>query len=501
MTFDLATIALLAALALAYTLVCPARLRGWALYLASLIAVYALQPALPIRFSDFILPTAALTITALCWAATRPTTATHLAADIENNPDAPRYKVRTALIEAAPLLGVPLVLTVFRALGEPIRQQLPLVASRPPDALPVLIALIAAGGLVVIVQAAARRTPRPVLTGLLLALIGLFIVLKTDPLATETARLWRAATGQDQTLAALIDLNWLGFSYLAFRLIHTLRDRQMGILPALTLREYVTYVVFFPALVAGPIDRAERFVGDLRALPALPRLDADRLWRGTARILMGIFKKFVIADSLALGLALTPTLADQAVSTPYLWLLLYGYGLRLFFDFSGYTDIAIGLGILFGITLPENFNRPYLKTNITTFWQSWHMTLSAWVRTYVFSPFFRALSKRQPKPSPLLIAFSAQMATMLVIGLWHGVTVNFVIWGVWHALALFVHKVWSDRTRAWYRALMAYPIRRRVWAAVGWFVTVQWVMLGWVWFVLPTPDLALRTFARLLGWP
>lgn len=481
MTFDLVTIGLLIALAVVYAALVPGRLRGWFLFAASLFAVYAFQPALPIRFSDFILPTAALALTALCWAITRPADAR-----LERE----TYPALVALI------AVPLALTAFRYLGEPARQAAGLIASRPPDTIPValglLIVLAAGFGL-------SRLRPRPVLIGGLLVLIALFILLKTEVLGTALAVVWRGATGQDQTLAALGDLNWLGFSYLAFRLIHTLRDRQMGILPALTLREYVTYVVFFPALVAGPIDRAERFIEDVRALPALRRWDADRLGRGLGRIAVGVFKKFVIADLLAFGLALTPTLVEQAVSTPHLWLLLYGYGLRLFFDFSGYSDIAIGLGILFGVALPENFNRPYTRTSITTFWQSWHMTLSAWARTYVFSPLFRALSKRDPKPSPLLIAFSAQIATMLVIGLWHGVTVNFVIWGLWHALALFIHKVWTDRTRKWYRRLGDHPGRLRAWSLFGWFVTLHWVMLGWVWFVIPDVDGALRVFARLLG--
>lgn len=481
MTFDLSTIGLLVALAIGYAAFVPARLRGWFLFIASAIAVYALQPALPIRFSDFILPTAALVVTVCAWAVTRPADAL---LERETYP---------ALIA---LIAVPLALTAFRYLGEPARQAVGLVASRPPDALPVALGLLIA---LAIGAALARLPRRPALTGALAVLVGVFIVLKTEPLAAALARLWRGATGQDIALAGLADLNWLGFSYLAFRLIHTLRDRQMGILPALTLREYVTYVVFFPALVAGPIDRAERFVGDLRALPGLRRWDADRLARGGGRIASGLFKKFVIADLLAFGLALTPTLAEQAVSTAHLWLLLYGYGLRLFFDFSGYTDIAIGLGILFGVTLPENFDRPHTRTSITTFWQSWHMTLSAWARTYVFSPLLRALSKRQPRPSPLLTAFSAQVATMLVIGLWHGVTVNFAIWGLWHALALFVHKVWTDRTRKWYRRLGEHPARLRAWSLLGWFLTLNWVMLGWVWFVIPDPGGALRTFARLLG--
>ena len=213
---------------------------------------------------------------------------------------------------------------------------------------------------------------------------------------------------------------------------------------------------------------------------------------------MGLLKKFVIADSLAL-FALNPVNAGQAESAAGLWLLLYGYALRLFFDFAGYSDIAIGIGILFGIRLPENFKNPYFKTNITTFWQSWHITLSDWARFYVFSPISRNLLRRKPRPSPILIVLVSQLATMIVIGLWHGMTLNFLIWGIWHGLALFAHKRWSDRTRAWYRSLKERPLPFRAWTALSWFLTFHYVVLGWVWFVLPEPMMAINVFGQLFG--
>jgi D-alanyl-lipoteichoic acid acyltransferase DltB (MBOAT superfamily) len=173
--------------------------------------------------------------------------------------------------------------------------------------------------------------------------------------------------------------------------------------------------------------------------------------------------------------------------------------LRLFFDFSGYTDIAIGLGILLGVKLPENFRRPYLATNITKFWQSWHITLSNWARFYVFSPLSRTLLRRKPRPSTTLIVFVSQLATMIVIGLWHGVSWNFFIWGVWHGVALFVHKQWSDRTRKWYRGLSQKRWQKRAWTVFSWFITFQYVVLGWVWFLMPTVKSALVTLERLFG--
>ena len=121
-----------------------------------------------------------------------------------------------------------------------------------------------------------------------------------EPFAAAVSAVVRSWNAQDVTLASAADLSWLGFSYVAFRLIHMLRERQMGKLPALSLREHMTYVIFFPALTAGPIDRAERFVKDLRALPETPLFTAPRLVEGLTRIAVGLFKKFVIGDSLAL---------------------------------------------------------------------------------------------------------------------------------------------------------------------------------------------------------
>jgi alginate O-acetyltransferase complex protein AlgI len=493
MGLDLAIIAVFIGIGLVYMTFVPGRWRAWLLLILSVCAVYALQPALPVRFSDFVLPTAAIALTLLCWWATRQPEQTLT-----------RQDALTLALIATLIVGM----SLFRFVDAEYR----LTPSRPPDP-PTVIAALAGVALVLL---AVRRGGRWLIPTLFIALVGLFVLLKTEPLATELSRLWRGQTGQDVTLASAIDWNWLGFSYLAFRLIHTLRDRQSGLLPTLSLRDYVVYALFFPAYTAGPIDRAERFQQDLRTpsspnpfslkakenqtlvnAPAHGQGFPAQLADGGARIAMGLFKKFVIVDTLAAGMTLTPVNAEQAVSAPALWLLLYGYGLRLFFDFSGYTDIAIGIGILFGIRLPENFDRPYLKTDITRFWQSWHKTLSDWARFYVFSPLSRYLLMRKPKPSPLLIVFSTQMATMITIGLWHGVAGGFLMWGIWHGVGLFMHKLWSDRTRAWYRAHT--PTQRRLWQACAWLLTFHFVMLGWVWFALPNGGLALQTFGRLFG--
>jgi alginate O-acetyltransferase complex protein AlgI len=482
---DLLVILVLGGAAFLYAALVRGKGRGWALLVGSVIAIYWLQPSLPIRFSAYILQTATVLLTVATWWLTRP-------ADEAARKEATKEN-RVALLVTG-------LLVVGMALNRYVVADIRLTAYRPPP--PLIVAAVLAV-LFVLALVLGRRirhwNQRRVLSAAIVIIVLLFVVLKTEHLATALATLWRRSTGQDPLLAGTGDLAWLGFSYVAFRLIHTLRDRQNGILPDLTLREYITYVLFTPAYIAGPIDRAERFTGDLRKIPQMVGLDGNRFLAGGQRIVIGMFKKFIIADALAMGMSMTPVNALQANSTAGLWVLLYGYALRLFFDFSGYTDIAIGLGMLFGVQLPENFNRPYLTTNITKFWQSWHITLSNWARFYVFSPLSRSLLRREPRPSPTLVVFVSQLATMIVIGLWHGVSWNYFIWGVWHGLALFVHKQWSDRTRKWYRGLNDKPWQRRAWTFFSWFITFQYVVLGWVWFLMPTVKSAAVTLARLFG--
>jgi alginate O-acetyltransferase complex protein AlgI len=328
--------------------------------------------------------------------------------------------------------------------------------------------------------------------------VALFIVFKTEPLGRALSAALRSLGGQSPALALAADLRWLGFSYVAFRLLHVLRDRSLGRLPNVTLREFVTYALFFPAFTAGPIDRVERFVKDERA-PF--KLDAAVLLDGGTRIALGVLKKFVLADSLAL-VALDSTSAAQTTSPVWMWVLVYAYAWRLYLDFSGYTDIALGLGRLVGIRLPENFDRPYTRQNLTLFWNSWHITLAQWFRTYVFNPLTRALRAptlpARPLPAPVIILLT-QMVIMLLIGLWHGVTVNFVIWGAWHGLGLFIHNRWSDYTKPRAAALDGRPRLKQAAHWLGVFITFHYVALGWVWFVLPTPSLALHVLRTLCG--
>jgi D-alanyl-lipoteichoic acid acyltransferase DltB (MBOAT superfamily) len=184
-----------------------------------------------------------------------------------------------------------------------------------------------------------------------------------------------------------------------------------------------------------------------------------------------------------------------------MWLIVYAYAFQIFFDFSGYTDIAIALGRLIGVRLPENFAAPYLKSNLSQFWNSWHMTLTQWFRAYYFNPLTRALRTSKWKlPTPFVI-FITQVSTMLLIGLWHGIAWNFVFWGAWHGIGLFIQNRWSEFAHLHIAPRVSSQLGQKALEVLGVLLTFHYVAVGWVFFVL-RPELTWRVLAVLLlaGW-
>ncbi|TET96277.1 MAG: MBOAT family protein [Anaerolineales bacterium] len=451
------------------------RWRRWSLLIISLVSVYWLQPAVSLRQFDFWFPTASLGLTVITWMVTRPRDRGVSREDL------------TAMLFAALL---PLLISLSRFLPEGWQ----LTASRPPST---YLVVIVGSSLVVLGFAGGWLAKRSRLIGVLLGVIvaGIFIVLKTEPISLWASSLLRGVTGQSRNLAASTDLYWLGFSYIAFRLLHVLRDQQSGRLSAVSFIDFLTYVLFFPAITAGPIDRVERFTSKMQNAAAST---ASEYFAGAKRIVLGIFQKFVLADGLAI-IALNSTNATLTRSVPWLWVLVFAFSLRLYFDFSGYTDVAIGVGLISGIQLPENFDRPYLKTNIGAFWNSWHMTLANWFRAYVFNPLTRALRKGRLKMNPALIILIGQLVTMTLIGLWHGVTLNFALWGVWHAIGLFVHNRWVAFLNARRDRIPSAFHKSRAMRTVSLVLTFNFVALGWVWFALPSVQMSWEILIRLFG--
>jgi alginate O-acetyltransferase complex protein AlgI len=280
---------------------------------------------------------------------------------------------------------------------------------------------------------------------------------------------------------------WLGASYILFRLLHVLIEAERGGLPNFSFPDLFLYVLFPPTLLAGPIDRFPRFRNDA----VFGRPSGSDIGEGIRRIIVGVFKKFVIADFLA---TLPLDFPHAGLSTLRLWASLYLFGFQIYFDFAGYSDLAIGSARLLGFSIPENFNWPYVKQNLTKFWQSWHATLSGWMRDYVFFPMGRALRRNLaflPEPPAVLLCF---LTTMVLIGLWHGFEGRYALWGVWHGTGLFLARSWAGTRRG--RVPVRLPRLRQLGATA---LTFQFVMTGWVFFYAGNVRESLTVLARLAG--
>jgi D-alanyl-lipoteichoic acid acyltransferase DltB (MBOAT superfamily) len=266
-----------------------------------------------------------------------------------------------------------------------------------------------------------------------------------------------------QTPPSLDILLPIGISFYTFQSLSYSIDIYRGQQqPTPSLLDFALFVSFFPQLVAGPIVRSRTF------LPQLvdPRpVRASDVEAGFIRVAIGMLKKVVFADTLG-------GYVDEAFAAPgelpglNLLLATYAYAYQIYFDFSGYSDIAIGLARIFGFRIPENFDRPYLARNPRDFWRRWHITLSTWLRDYVYVSLG---GNRQP----LSGVYASIAVTMLLGGLWHGASWTFVAWGAYHGVWLILHRIWSARR-------VERPDRLPRW--VHQCATFHLVCLGWIFF-------------------
>jgi alginate O-acetyltransferase complex protein AlgI len=276
----------------------------------------------------------------------------------------------------------------------------------------------------------------------------------------------------------------LGLSYYVFRTVGYILDVYWGKISA--QRNFVSlalYVSFFPQIVSGPIQRADDFFGQLDILET----DSEAFVGGLRRILLGLFKKIVIADQLADLVAAVHT-NPSGFSSVELLLGAYCYSVQLYMDLSGITDIAIGIGLLFGIKGPENFDRPFLAGNIQQFWRRWHMSLTTWLTDYLFLPL--RMSLRHLKTAGLLLAI---FITMVAIGIWHGPTWTYLEFGALNGVFMIVSVLSLKQRDAFFKRHAGLLPARRL---VGPLLTFHLVVLAQVFF---RADSSSSAFAYLSG--
>jgi D-alanyl-lipoteichoic acid acyltransferase DltB (MBOAT superfamily) len=276
----------------------------------------------------------------------------------------------------------------------------------------------------------------------------------------------------------------LGISFFVFHAISLMMDSFRGKLRApINLLDALLYIAFFPQLIAGPILRAANFLPQL-ATPRNPH--AIRANTGGLLIISGLFKKVIIANILATALV-EPVFADPiSYSGADTLLAIYGYAAQIYCDFSGYTDIAIGCALLLGYRFPKNFDAPYTATNPQDFWRRWHISLSTWLRDYLYVPL--GGSRRGAART-----YANLMITMLLGGLWHGANWTFVAWGALHGALLCGHRLWSGigskRLQEMRRSL--------AWRWLSRILLFHAVCLGWVFFRAPSFDIAGQILGNL----
>jgi D-alanyl-lipoteichoic acid acyltransferase DltB (MBOAT superfamily) len=316
-------------------------------------------------------------------------------------------------------------------------------------------------------------------------LIGLSLILNLGLIASSKYLPFLAGIYGQATGTAAPDWHWtlpLGLSFYCFQsLTYTLDLYRRDAKPAPTWLSHLAAVSFFPTMLSGPITRVTNLVRQF-SQPARA-LTNEQGGRALFLIGLGLAKKFLIADYLA------ENIVNRVFDTPGLYsgtetlLAVYGYALQLYYDFSGYTDIALGSALLLGITLPPNFNRPYTATSIADFWRRWHISLSNWLRDYLYFSLPGQRSKIMP--------YMNLVITMVIGGLWHGPSWTFVIWGLWHGLGLAGFRGWQ--------AITSNKPSTGLLRIASIFLTVQFVCAGWVFFRASSFDNAVEIFDRIFS--
>jgi len=269
----------------------------------------------------------------------------------------------------------------------------------------------------------------------------------------------------------------LGLSYVAFQVIaYFIEVYYKKVDCEKNIINFSFYLLMFPKISVGPITRYSQLQSQIKNV----RVEPQNVANGLRRFIVGFVKKTLIADTLARVVNPIFDLVSPSISPLIAWLVIVSYSIQLYFDFSGYTDMALGLGRMMGIQFIENFNFPYISKNIGEFWRRWHISLSSWFRDFVFYPLERHRLKWIGQPVNILIVF-------VLTGLWHGLMTNFIIWGLIHGLALVFESTFLGKRM------------RTLWVPLQHIYALGVVMVGWVFFRSPTPHFALVYLRRMIG--
>ena len=277
----------------------------------------------------------------------------------------------------------------------------------------------------------------------------------------------------------------LGISFFTFEFTHYLVEIFRGAEPLKNPLYFCVFVFYFPRLASGPIVRINDIIPQLKTLG---RPSVSDFAYGLSRVFLGFGKKFVLADQAAAILASTFQASNVLVGTDVLMLIFLLY-IRIYFDFSAYSDIAIGISRMYGIRLPENFARPFLATSLIGFWRRWHISLSTWIRDYVYIPLGGSRYSRKRKFANLLIA-------MALCGLWHGPAWNFLLWGLLHGVALVLNHLYSDRKGFNFPKFQEFVVIR---TGFSWITTQFFVGFAWIPFFYPLKE-TLVILSKLGVW-
>jgi alginate O-acetyltransferase complex protein AlgI len=304
--------------------------------------------------------------------------------------------------------------------------------------------------------------------------------------------------GSFKDALALAHINWrephlhiilpLGISFFVFEFIHYAVEVYRGKPLVKSFPQFALFASFFPTQIAGPIKRYQDFIPQL-SIPA--KFKWEYVDDGMQMILMGLFKKVIIADNLS-TVVQAGFAHPENFSAVDLWLVTYAFAFQIFFDFAGYTDIARGSAMLFGYKVPINFNLPYLAANVSDFWRRWHISLSTWLRDYLFIPLGGSRGGEWKTCRNLFI-------TMALGGLWHGAAMHFLAWGVYQGLLLIAHKGYEKlRDKV---GISAEFVQSKVYHVISVIVTFHIVCIGWVLFRADSVPIAINIIGKLCQAP